>query len=201
MTFPWAPVQWLLHTGAKKAWLEIQKVFRVQDRKQFVLIPPQLSPLHWPFQWRSRRLWWTQMGSCSPNILPCSLDRRTAAVLNEGWARSSPSILPEQFCQQGSIRSKIAPLVPFQGLYLVTETTLSYHFRTKSVFNPEWVLEESVQRVRVSILSSYSKFGSWAVTVNKQQLALFFICYPWVSRIAQPTAEGRNRQAQLRFSQ
>lgn len=38
--------------------------YRIQDRKQFILIPPRPLPLYWPFQWRSCRLWRTHMGCC-----------------------------------------------------------------------------------------------------------------------------------------
>lgn len=94
---------------------------------------------------------------------------------SKGSARSSPSILPDQGCQQGSIRGKMVPLAPFQELDLDTEPILSYYFRKKSVVNPDQVLEKSVPHFKVSILPSYSKFGSHVVIVNKQPLALLLL--------------------------
>ena len=126
---------------------------------------------------------------------------------SEGSARSSPSILPDQGCQQGSIRGKMVPLAPVQELDLDTEPILSYYFRRKSVANPDQVLEKSVQHFRLSVLSSYSKLGSCSDCEQTAISTVIIIIYcPQASRTVWCTAEGKNKQAlarrnlQLRFS-
>ena len=111
----------------------------------------------------------------------------------EGSARSSPSILPDQGCQQGTIRGKMVPLAPFQELELDTESILSYYFRRKSAINPDQILEKSVQHFRVSILWSYSKCGSQVVTGNKQPLALLLLLFTAFEHPALHSAQQRGR--------
>lgn len=126
-----------------------------------------------------------------------SLGYRAEALLlqSEGLARSSPSILLDPRCQQGSIRGKMVPLAPFQELELDTEPILSYYIRRKSAVNPDQVLEKSVQHFRVSVLSS-SKFGSQVVTVNKQPLALLLLLFTVLTHLVLHGAQqkGRNRR-------
>lgn len=139
-----------------------------------------------------------------------SLGCRVEALLLqcEGSARSSPSILPNQGRQPGSIRGKMVPLAPFQELELDTESILSYYFMRKLAVNPDQVLEKSVQHFRVSILSSYSRFGSQTVTVKKQPLALLLLLFTAFECLGLHGTQqrGKNRQAlaprnlQLRFS-
>lgn len=84
-----------------------------------------------------------------------------------------------------------------------TQPILSYYFRRKSAVNPDQVLEKSVQHFRVSVLSSYLKFGSQVASVNKQPLALLLLLL--FTALKHP-AGGRNRLAlvlrnlQLTFS-
>lgn len=56
--------------------------YRIQHRKQFIRIPPQLPPLYWPFQCSSCRLWWTHMGCCSLSMAP-GLQGSSAPALRE----------------------------------------------------------------------------------------------------------------------
>lgn len=121
---------------------------------------------------------------------------------SEDSARSSlPSYLTKAASRE-ALGAKCFLWLFFKSLEW-TQPILSYYFRRKSAVNPDQVLEKSVQHFRVSVLSSYLKFGSQVASVNKQPLALLLLLL--FTAFKHP-AGGKNRLAlvlrnlQLTFS-
>lgn len=122
-----------------------------------------------------------------------SLGYRAEALLlqSEGSARSSPSILLDPRCQQGSIRGKMVPLAPFQELELDTEPILSYYIRRKSAVNPDQVQVSATFQG----FSFIKLFEVWQPSSDCEQTAIstvIIIVYcPHTSGAAWCTAEGK----------
>lgn len=182
----------------------MEQIFRVQDKVICFKSFPSSLPLASP----SSRVHVGLVGATWDGGLQARLPGvQSRSTVAAEWGPSSELPFHPTWPRlpAGKHYGQMVLLTPFQELELDPEPILAYYFKMKSAENTNQILEKSVQQFRVSVLSSYSNFGSQVVTVNKWPLALFIYCHQ-TSSIARCTAEGRHRQAlasrnlQLRFS-